>query len=448
MSPVAPPDPQLAVGSSSDSSLGFLVEAFNRGLRFYDRGGTAITSAAIPFWAFFGLPPASNLFDPRLVFDPYSGRFVLLVLQTEDGVSPPLSVVHLAVSKTADPTQSWALYQAAAPPGFHADFPSLGYDGVCFYGAANLFSFSQSTSLPPSQMWMFALEKAPILNGGSPGPMVSFTPPSGSLQPWAPRAVEQLDLPDSAPPVGLFVSSFNGPTGWPFQILRVYKLRDPLGANPGLYPFDVKVPPYAPPSVDAPQAGGSVLDVLSGQLLNAVWRDGDLYTAHTTRWPVSGPWPRNAARWYQIRTGPPSAPVWWSALVQSGEIDDEIASFEHSLTPAISVDANLSVALVFTATSFTSTPRLAVASRAACDPPGLMGPVVTLKTSLMPAFFCFGAPSCSFHRWGDYFGIATDPDQPATLWAVGEYVDPGLVWGTWISSLRINPSCGACSCRP
>lgn len=447
-STVDPPDPQIAVGSKLGDSPGYIVEAFHRGLNIYTQSG-ALVGGPISFASLFGLPAQTNLFDPRLVFDPYHNVFALLVLRTDKPPLPPLAEVHLAVSTGPDPTQPWKVFQIPLPvPGVHADFPSLGYDTGNLYLGANLFSFPLGG--PLVHTWLAAVDTSGLLAGGAQ--VASFLPVAGMGLPWAPRAVEQLGLASSSPAVGLFVSSFRLNPGQPSSFLRVTKLRDPFGPSAGLYPADVLVPTYAPPTADAPQpfqpGGAGPLDVLSDQLLNAVWRAGDLYTAHTIRGPVDASGVRNRARWYQIRTGPPSAPVWWSQLAQSGEIDDEIGFGKHSLSPVIGVDADLSAALVFTVTSANDYPGLWVATRAACDPAGFLGPLVPLRLSAAGNSYCVSAQDCPPHRWADYFGMAVDPSDPTTLWTVGEYKQTIPQWRTWISSLQINPVCGPCSCRP
>lgn len=40
------------------------------------------------------------------------------------------------------------------------------------------------------------------------------------------------------------------------------------------------------------------------------------------------------------------------------------------------------------------------------------------------------------NRWGDYPGIAADPQDPDAVWMAGEYVSASNVWSTWISQTR------------
>lgn len=443
---VDPPDPQIAVGPPVAGTTGFIVEAYHRGLTYFQKSGAR--AGVQLFSSLFG---PTNLFDPRLVFDPYLQRFVLLVLRPGANAGATPAEVHLAVSSGPDPRLPWTTFSWPVPNlpiPVHPDFPSLGYDRQNLYVGMNLLNYPIPGG-PLVLTWFVAIDKTQLVGSGNLHKEEQLRQ-AGDFLPWAPRAAEQLDLPVNAPPVGLFVASLKGipgPQPNPFTRLTVYKWRHPFTPQSNLISADVTVPAHEPPRVDAPQSCGTgdTLDVLSGQLLNAVWRAGDLYTAHTIWAGAAAP---NRVRWYQLRSGPPQAPVWWTQLAQSGLILTQTTSGAHSLSPAIGVDAQLSVALVFAQSSTLEHPRLLAAGRAACEPVGVIGAPVTLMTSSACNTTCTPSGGCPPYRWGDYFGIAVDPSAPGKLWSVGEYFPDSNNWGTWISSLEVNPSCGPCTCQP
>jgi hypothetical protein len=118
------PDTDGAVGP------GTFVEFINGAFAVYDQSGNLLqfmTSDA--FWTAAGVTPIFP-FDPRILFDPVSGRWFATSADSEE---PPGHVL-LAVSKTSDPTQGWTAFSLPASPDGSAfpDFPTLGInqDGV------------------------------------------------------------------------------------------------------------------------------------------------------------------------------------------------------------------------------------------------------------------------------------------------------------------------------
>jgi hypothetical protein len=73
---------------------------------------------------------------------------------------------------------------------------------------------------------------------------------------------------------------------------------------------------------------------------------------------------------------------------------------------------------------------------------GLVGPGfdVTLQAALPGTTSCpaGGSPPCD-ERWGDYFGTAIDPSDPATVWVTGSYqASSGAYgWGTIVARLSM-----------
>ncbi len=447
-----PPDPNIAV-SPKLPPFGdqFVVESVNQGLRVFRLDGSP-ASGYTPFVdsanGFFRTTSTPNVdvFDPRLVFDPYAQRFFLIALEnkTDKGY------IHIAVSESADPRGPWHTFEAALPPtspSYYPDYPSLGMDRQAIYIGANLFQKGQSTKTPPKALLYRAIEKQSMLAAMSPQitKVVDIVETTTTPQyHWSMRAAQAQGLPPFAPAEGLFIGTFreSDRQAAVFSKLRVVKVHHPFEQNPGFTAFDVPVPAYREPSLDGPQKCGAAhhpLDVSSGQLLNAIWHDNDLYAAHT----VPGPGSVNAARWYQIRTGPQGAPVTWSQLVQDGEILG--ASNQHIYLPTVGVDSQGSLAIAYAQSSAAEPVSFWIASRSKCSAQGEMQSRDLIKV----ADHCYKevVTDTPPYRWGDYWGIAVDPASPTRLWAVGEYVKAQSLWGTWIVPFEVVPECPDCACN-
>ncbi len=452
-----PPDPNVAISPVIVSTgAQYLVETVNRGLRVFDQNGnpaSGYTPFADPVSGFFSKssPSTTKIFDPRLVFDPYAKRFFAIAL--ENGTNK--GHIHVAVSASADPRGAWFVFKTDVPftsAPYYPDYPSLGFDRQAIYLGVNLFT--GSTGLPPGALLYRAIGKASMLSA-SPQitTMIDVVETTTSPQyHWAMRAAQELDLPLNATAEGLFIGTFRDKNlpSTVFSKLHVVKMRKPLvAAQVSLTAFDAAVPAYREPAIDAPQIIGCAtpqqgIDVSSGQLLNAVWRQDDLYAAHTIpRQTVSIP-NVNTARWYQIRTGPPDAPVAWSQLVQTGEIRGDTDEFQHTYLPTVGVDARRSLVVAYAQSYGIQPVSFRIAARDVCNPEGQ----TPYRLLAKDAFNCYkevvaGTPP---FRWGDYWAVAIDPANPTRLWAVGEYVPAPNRWGTWVQPVEVVPECPLCAC--
>src|SRR5205823_3738174 len=120
---VAPPDENLAVGAID------VVEATNSALYIFTRTGSLVGSKDID--AIVGTPSGWFVTDPRVLYDPSSGRFYLSVLLADlNGVCS--NQVELFRSDSGDATGIWrgvVLRNSKVLPGAtpFADQPRLGF---------------------------------------------------------------------------------------------------------------------------------------------------------------------------------------------------------------------------------------------------------------------------------------------------------------------------------
>lgn len=118
-----PPDPVIAVSSD------YIVQAVNKKIAVFNKSGIKLYEES--FSSFFqNQSPPSNIFDPKVAYDQYSNRFILLAAgkNTNGGNSNYM----LAVTQNADPTGRWYKFKLSAEDvgltQYDIDFPGLGYD--------------------------------------------------------------------------------------------------------------------------------------------------------------------------------------------------------------------------------------------------------------------------------------------------------------------------------
>lgn len=101
---VIPPDPIGAVGP------GHLVSVVNTSIEWHTKAGVQENSQSLATF-FAPVSPSTSIFDPKVIFDQYAGRFLVVALERVDtGINPNagnISRILLAVSKTANPNGGW-----------------------------------------------------------------------------------------------------------------------------------------------------------------------------------------------------------------------------------------------------------------------------------------------------------------------------------------------------
>ena len=91
-----PPDTSGAV------SPDHVVNPLNNTISIFDRAGSLLSALPLDaFWDNLGIKAAT--FDPKIVFDPYAGRFVLVSMANAERATSSLLI---AVSTSADPTRT------------------------------------------------------------------------------------------------------------------------------------------------------------------------------------------------------------------------------------------------------------------------------------------------------------------------------------------------------
>ncbi len=263
-----PPDNGTAAGPNH------ILEMVNASWRLFNRDGTPATGL-VPFcgasgWWTSTLPAGvTSCFDPRMVYDQFANRWVM-VADARKATDPKGSWYLLATSWTSDPLGTWCTWalQADSDPAVNwADYPAVGIDDQAVYLTSNQFNFGNVFQFVKIRI----LGKAQLYNNScNPPTWTDITTTAGfTLQPAHTFGT---------PGVEYFVNSFSG-FG---SSVTLWTLSDPLG-TPMLSSVSVPVGSYVLPP-DATQLGSEeLIDTGDARLLNAVYRNGVIWTTH----PVS-----------------------------------------------------------------------------------------------------------------------------------------------------------------
>ena len=424
---VIPPDTMGAAG------LAHLVSALNSGVGVFDKiTGTRLSEVTLNgFFASLGSgaeQPANSTFDPKIAYDQYTGRFVIATL---GGGASPNSWLLIAASATSDPTGTWFKWAIDADlnngvqTGNWADYTGLGLDNTNLYLTANMFN--NAGDYQYAKVWV--VPKTQLLSGSNPITWTEFSNPpgvTGTLQPVHAYGTSS---------VGYIVQEGFSSQAPPRASLKIATISPTGGAPVWTDLGHVQVAYYPATAVlpEAPQSGSThLIDTGDQRLLNAVFRNGSVWTAHTVSDNTNT---KTEGAWYQIDPAAASPSFPGGAPIQQGRISDPIRFYFY---PSIAVNAGGEAGIGFSGSSATEYVGAYYTARAATDTSGTMRGIATLTSGLAPYFKEFGGGS---NRWGDYSATCVDPTDDRTFWTLQEYAGtPANTWATWWGSFRLPRS--------
>ncbi len=413
-----PPDPIGATGTN------YLVDVVNSSVEIYNKTGNLQSRQSLQDF-FSSQNPTTHTFDPKVIYDQYENRFVVITLEKEDnGANDPnnKSVIYVAVSATDDPNGSWYFTTIDGKfvideNDYWTDFPGLAIDNQAIYITGNLFQFGGG-GYNSSRLWI--VEKGAgsggLYDGGSV--VVNDYDPAAEVGEGE-TTMQPTHMYGTPPPnTGTFLVRYSGYSDGTNEYLSIIRVDNPLSEPSFSHQFvnagdidntDAGVP-------DAPQLGSSYLiDSGDRRDLHAVWRNNHLYTVATLV-PGSGEDAGQAtAHWWMVNTSNLSS----LTMENQGNIGgEEIASGTYTFYPSIAVSNNGNIAVGFAASGSSIYPGAYYCGRSPDDDSGTMQASKALREGLDYYYRVFGG---SRNRWGDYSGISIDPDDESTFWVFNEY---------------------------
>lgn len=413
-----PPDTMGAVGPNN------LMETLNGQVQIMSRTGSLAKSVTLlNFWSSVG--GLSEVFDPRVLYDPYSDRWIASAGANPQSAS---AAILVGVSQTGDPAGAWNLYKVAADPTAvnWGDAPTLGSNANWIVVQANMFTVSTSSF---SSSTLFVFNKANLYAAGS-GLYTKIAEPSGFT-----------DFPantyDNTLSAMYLVESYGGGTGR----LRVSTITGPVGAE--VLATGVAFPTatstwHSSAAITnfAPQLGTSnKIDTDDDRIEGCVYRNNSIWVSHTVFLPASSTPTRSSAQWWEIDASAGNI----GNVLQFGRVDDPSNNTFYAY-PSIAVNVNDDVMLGFSEFSASIYASAAYAFRYGTDPANSMGPVTLLKSGLASYYQDFGTGD---NRWGDYSATVVDPVNDTDLWTLQEYAGTNNNWGTWWGNVSPLSSSGS-----
>jgi hypothetical protein len=467
-----PPDTMGAVGTTH------IVAVTNDRMRIFTRDGVELSRMTLTaFWTGVTIKGAAiSAFDPKVYFDRFNNRFILISSGNGQGVN---SGAMFAVSQTADPTGLWNRYSVPADPtstaagGHWIDYPTVGHNKNWIVVDENVFNFGTAGSGYYGQQ-VYVLDKQAAYNN-TLGTISLFeatvatcvSPFEGQLGcgfTMAPAITEdnttdteylvedwdniagQLRLSKitgtpSTPAITLGIQFPQSLNSWQFNAARITTAGTQSGG-------------YLPQrQQSAHLVSGTRVMANDSRIQNLVLRNGKLWTTHTvmlastptaagTGFGGANPDNHSGVQWWQID---PTIESGLSQLpLQFGRIEDPTADNCHDgvgttktgapclnstanqhgeffVFPNITVNQNDDVLIGFSRFSSLTYPNSAYAMRRSTDPANTMRDPVIFRPGQANYNIGGGSGVNRQNRWGDYSSAQTDPANDTDFWAVQEY---------------------------
>ena len=420
-----PPDTHAAAGPDS------IVEITNGHVAIYNKSGGLIAggdsgAGAIDLRTFCGV---SDCFDPKVIYDQASQRFVAVAIE---GRQFSDSFLHVMVSKDSTPanlTTDWDKFRHASGTTIDStngwfDYPGLGVSPDALVVTGNIFSAADA--FIGTKIRVF--DKAELYDGDATATFVDIdrNPVSGGF----------TNMPAhhfGSPPAGTFYLLQRAN----IQVLAVIALTG-VPDSPTVSTALVNTSDQGLCVGSAPQQGTTkLLDTLCFRMMNAVWRDGSLWGTLTGTDSTDV---RSVVQWFEIETNgyPSSSPT----LRQHGTIDEGPGEFTYM--PSIAVNACGNAALTYTQSSSSRFPEMRYTGRLSSDALNtLQGPGIAKASAFFFDDFS-GLPGDPVERWGDYSATMVDPTDQS-FWIAHEYARVAATgggnngrWGTWLANFTLG----------
>lgn len=429
-----PPDPIGAAGPDR------LIAVVNVMIEARDKTGTLLWRDALK--DFFSSPGGAGTlgtrcFDPKIVYDHYENRFVVVALEKTELILQPdpgdQSRILLAVSKTASPASAtgadWYFYAIDSKTNISgadhwADYPGFEVDEEAVYVTNNMFGFlGTGSGYGGVRLWI--VDK----HGGSDWYATGAAPPFTVHDPYAGAGIATTTQPalvcgagGAGPGIGTYLVSYSGLTTGVDEAVQVVRVNNPLGAVSFSQEFvmvgDIDNTAVALP--DAPQLGSTTpIAVNDRRTLDAVWCNNQLWLT-TTLVPNAGPDAgHTTAHWFHLSTS--VMPGGAITLADQGDIggeDLDAVGEVFTYFPSVAVNACGHAKFGFSASSVNIYAGAYITGRLAGDPAGTVQATETVHVGTDWYVRTFGGPK---NRWGDYSGIALDPTDNNIFWVFNEY---------------------------
>ncbi|MCX6272199.1 MAG: T9SS type A sorting domain-containing protein [Bacteroidetes bacterium] len=403
--------------SMAISNGGTIISVTNTIIEYYNTSGTCLyTSTFLNF--FSSVSSLSMIYDPKVLYDPASDRFIFVAL---NGTSSSTSKVLVCFSMTNNPQNGWWIYAFNGNQLNNScwlDYPNLGISNNEVYITGNLF---QDGSGVPNQSIVFALNKNTGYNGGT------FTGTTSAL--WynisgSPFTLVPISFgQDGNYGPGVYLVSNNRQSG---SNIDLYDLTDDIPNSPSLNHYSISTMAYSA-AANSPQLNYTT-NLVTGdcRIRNGFYLNGIIHFVFAS--DIGSGWCGINYNRLNVSTLTNTS----STFGFSGSFDcsyPSVASFATTST-------DKSVMIGFCRTGPSIYPEIRVVN---CD--DAMSWSSSTIVHLGISYCDLIDANWGAVRWGDYTGISRmHSSASASIWMGASYANALHKWDTWLAEVHGSTS--------
>ncbi|HEY1046009.1 MAG TPA: T9SS type A sorting domain-containing protein [Bacteroidia bacterium] len=421
-----PNDNNVAVNSDS-----LVISVMNTYIRVYNTSGVLKKNWGLEFFPKdpkatkpgTGVGDLNRSYDPKVVYDPASDRFIIVFLEGDGSADTRIIV---SFSKTNNPLDGWNVYQLPGNPfggAFWTDYPMIAINGEDLFITVNILKDNTDWKVGFTQSVIWQVPKKNGYTADTlPYKLWSDIKYQGKPV-WNICPVQEADQP-GAP--GLFFLSVR-PGDISNDTVFVHRISDNYG-KPGAQ-FTMKVlksnKSYGvPPSAPQTQAGFK-LQTNDARVLGAFYVNNKIQFVQTSKNTING----RSSVYHGIIQFPDRSDATVSAnIISYDTLDIAYPTIAHA---GNSVFGKQSL-ITFSHTGENVFPGTSVLY---FNNDGEYSDLVFAKKGegYINSFIVD-----SMERWGDYTAIQRSTVNPKEFWLVGSYGRNNNVVGTWVSKISLD----------
>ncbi len=438
------------------------VQQINLLVRVFDKTGTPLTAPfklSSLFAPIGGQCSVQDAGDPVVLYDALSDRWLLSQFAFASVSAPPYHEC-VAVSKTADPTGAYYVYDFVTAGNELPDYPKPAVWPDAYYMMVHQFT----NGGPFNGTGVYSFDRKKMLAGDFTAGYIYFNlnlashpegiggglfadvdgltpPPAGRPGIFAYFTATSFGDPANGIRLFDFHADFDVPANSTFtEPQTTYAAPLPVAAFSLANPPGRRDIPQPPPTTVT-----AALDAIADRFMHRLqYRDfggyESLVTNHTVGAPASTTFGvfRAGVRYYELRRPLPAGLFFVNEQATFAPAD---GTNRWMASAAMDHEGNIGVG--FSVSSTTVFPGIRYAGRLASDPPGGL---FQGETDLQAGS---GVQTTTNNRWGDYSGLTVDPTDDCTFWYTTEYytaasqATSAAGWLTRIGSFKVNPACTA-----
>lgn len=403
-----------AAGVPNDNNMaisngGKIVSVINSSVSMFNEDGSLIKYYTLRSIVAGALPNLDRTYDPKVLYDPYTDRFILVYLQ---GSTSNDTRIIVGFSKTNDPNSIWNFYAIEGNPFLGktwSDYPIIAYTKEDLFITVNIIKDNESWQEGFTQSVIWQVSKESGYTGDSLTKNLFHDIKFNGQPVWSICPVQpNFQNKDQ----GLYLLSVR-PSALENDTLFIHRISNSLSS--GKTALSLKIAKAdkkygVPPSAYQPAAGFR-LQTNDTRVLSGFLHKNHIQYVQTSYIPSS----KTSGIFHAIISNPINKPV----ITANYILHDSIDYAYPSITSTADQSTDFASLITFSHSSAVHYPGTSVVfHNSGLNMPSLYSPVVSIKDgeALINTFV-----EDSIERWGDYTGIQLKYNEPGIVWLSGSY---------------------------